>query len=88
MLKWIGIVLIVFGLYTYTWGLFLGVLIGTLPIIIGISLIMIGRTRAVMKKYMPKTLKVCPDCKTPIPGDAIVCMHCGYRYSESATPSA
>lgn len=87
MLKIIGIVLILFGAYTYTWGLFLGVLIGTLPIIIGISLIGFSWYRAKMKKFMPKSVKVCPDCKAPIAGDAIVCMHCGYRYpTDAAAP--
>jgi hypothetical protein len=89
VLKIIGAVLIVFGLYTFTWGLFLGVLIGTLPILIGISLIMISRTRGMMKNFMPKSVKVCPDCKAPIAGDASVCMHCGYRYPEAvAAPPA
>lgn len=84
MLKIIGIVLIVFGLFTYTWGLFPGVLIGTLPIIIGVSLLVMSKTRAAMKKFMPTSVKTCPDCKAPIPGDATVCMHCGYRYPEAA----
>lgn len=35
-----------------------------------------------MKKYLPKSVKVCPDCKAPIAGDAKVCMHCGYRYPD------
>lgn len=48
----------------------------------GISLIAIGRTRGMMKKYLPKSVKVCPDCKAPIAGDAKVCMHCGYRYPD------
>jgi hypothetical protein len=89
MLKIAGIILIIFGLYTYTWGFFLGVLIGTLPIIIGISLIATSKGLGLMKKYMPKSVKVCPECKSPIAGDATVCMHCGYRYPEAAaTPPA
>lgn len=84
VLKIAGIVLIIFGLYTYTWGFFLGVLIGTLPIIMGASLLAISRTRGMMQRFMPKSVKTCPDCKAPIAGDAKVCMHCGYRYPEAA----
>jgi hypothetical protein len=84
MLKIAGIILIVFGIYTYTWGFFLGVLIGTLPIIIGISLIATSKGLGLMKKYLPKSVKVCPECKSPIAGEATVCMHCGYRYPEAA----
>lgn len=88
MLKIIGIILIVFGLFTYTWGFFLGVLIGTLPILIGVSLLAMSRTRGMLKKFMPSSVKVCPECKSPIAGDAVVCMHCGYRYPEAAAPTA
>lgn len=30
--------------------------------------------------YRAATTKPCPDCKTRIPADAIVCATCGYRY--------
>jgi hypothetical protein len=26
--------------------------------------------------------KACPDCRSKIPSDAVVCAHCGYRYRE------
>jgi Uncharacterised protein family UPF0547 len=88
MLKGIGIVLIVIGAILI-WNIpLLGWAFGGLLVFIGISVILMGygipwfrKGMNTFKTVVPSSVKVCPDCKAPIAGDAKVCMHCGYRYS-------
>ncbi len=81
MLKNIGVVIIVLGAILIWQIPLLGWFVGGMLVFIGISLIAISRTRKVIKTFLPSSVKVCPDCKSPIPGDAKVCLHCGYRYT-------
>ena len=81
MLTNIGIALIVLAAILFWQSPFLGLSFGILLALIGFALIAAGRGRKMFKALTPSSLKVCPDCKAPIPGDASVCMHCGYRYA-------
>jgi hypothetical protein len=85
VLMTIGIVIIVLGAILIWFIPLLGWFVGGMLVFIGISLIAISKLRRQMKTFMPSSLKVCPDCKAPIPGDAIVCLHCGHRYVSAET---
>jgi len=74
MLTNIGIALIVLAAILFWQSPFLGLSFGILLALIGFALIAAGRGRKMFKALTPSSLKV-------FPGDASVCMHCGYRYA-------
>jgi ribosomal protein L40E len=80
LVKYIGYGLIVIGALLIWQIPLLGWFVGGMLVFIGLGLVMITRTRKMMKTFMPTSVKVCPECKAPIPGDASVCMHCGHRF--------
>ena len=84
MLKYLGIALILVGAYLIWQIPLLGWFFGGMLVLIGISLWAASWGRGLFKKFVPSSVKVCPDCKAPIPGDAKVCLHCGYRFVPEA----
>lgn len=82
----IGIVLVIFGAILSIVGLFIvGIplaLFGGILLVVSFMKNTAAATAAGAKSaYRAATTKACPECKTRIAADAIVCGHCQYRYA-------
>lgn len=77
----IGLLLILVGIVLIVVNPLVGVIPGILLILVGVVVIVLGGIAkgagAVMNIGSTKT---CPDCRSKIPSEAVVCRYCNFRY--------
>jgi uncharacterized protein UPF0547 len=81
----IGLLLILVGIVLIVSNPLLGFVPGILLIVIGLIVGILGTLgRGIGAIASIGSTKTCPDCRSKIPSDAVVCRHCGHRYGGDA----
>ena len=78
----IALILILVGIVLIVSNPLLGIIPGILLIVIGLFVgILAGLGRGIGAIAGIGSTKTCPECRSQIPSEAVVCRHCGYRYT-------
>ncbi len=77
----IGLLLFVAGILIIVANPLLGFIPGVLLIVIGIVVMVLGGLARGFGAILGiGSTKTCPECRSRIASDAVVCRYCGYRY--------
>ena len=78
----IALILILVGIVLIVSNPLLGFIPGLLLIVVGLVVgVLAALGRGIGAIAGMGSTKTCPDCRSKIPSEAIVCSHCGYRYT-------
>ena len=77
-----ALILILIGIVLIVSNPLLGFIPGLLLIVVGLVVgVLAALGRGIGAIAGIGSTKTCPDCRSKIPSAAVVCRHCGYRYT-------
>jgi ribosomal protein L40E len=77
----IGLLLLLVGIIVFVVNPIVGIIPGAVLVLVGLFvMVMSGLAKGADALLSIGSTKTCPECRSKIPSDAVVCRYCNFRY--------